>query len=286
MISPITATAARALLAASLVLLLARPSLAQVRTFVTEDASPVGNGELRVSFGGLWARDYEEPIYGLTGTLLQAPIVEADYGLGGVAELQVSGGLKTLWIDGRAADAPLASILDIPGDRTSAPQDVVVATKVRLAVGRGARPAISARVATKLPNAGNESGLGTDTMDFSFSLLATWRAARWRWTANLGTAIVGDPGQLGVQHDPALYALALSRTLDDHTEVAGEVSGRWLPAHASRPGSEDRADVRVGIRRRVGPWRLDAAVLAGLTAIDPSVGLAAALSRTFGPYPR
>jgi hypothetical protein len=276
---------ARALAGASLVLVLARPCAAQVRTFVTESAAPLGAGEVRLSFGGLWGRDHEEPVYGLQGTLLQAPIVEADFGLGGVAELQVSGGLKTLWIDRRSPDAVLASVLDIPGDRTSAPQDIVVSTKVRILQGRGAKPALSVRFDTKLPNAGNESGLGTDTTDVALLLLATWRGQQWRVTVNLGTATVGDPSQLGVQHDPALYAFALSRTVGERTEVAGEVSGRWLPGHPSRPGSEDRADARMGVRRHLGAWRLDASVMAGLTAIDPSIGVAASVCRTFGPFP-
>jgi len=266
-------------------LLLAWPTraAAQVRTFVTEDASPLGAGELRLSFGGFCGRDYEEPVYGLEGTLLQAPIVEADYGLAGIAELQASGGLKTLWIH-RRSDAPLSSILDIPGDRTSAPQDIIVATKVRLVRGQGARPELAVRFATKLPNAGNESGLGSDTADFSFILAASWRSRDWRLAVNLGTAVVGDPSQIGVQHDPTLYAVQVARRLPERTEIVGEVSGAWLPGHSSRPGAEDRGDVRVGLRRGAGSWRVDASLVAGLTSIDASVGVAAMVSRTFGPF--
>jgi hypothetical protein len=176
----------------------------------------------------------------------------------------------------------MSSILDIPGDRSSAPQDVVVATKVRLCTARGARPAMSARLSTKLPNAGNESGLGSDTTDFALHVLATWRSRAWRVSTHLGTAIIGDPSQLGVQHDPTLYGLGVARAVADRLEVVGEVSGRWLPGHPRRPGSEDRAEARIGVSRTSARWRTDVAVVAGLTSIDPTVGAAVTLVRTFG----
>jgi hypothetical protein len=272
---------ARLVALAGQVLATVTPAQAQVRAFVTEETSPLDAGQVRISFGGFWGHDYEEPVYGLEGTLLQAPIVEADYGLGGVAELQVSGGLKTLWID-RRSGGPLSAILDIPGDRTSAPQDLVVATKVRVLQGRGARPELAVRLATKLPNAGNESGLGSDTTDFWFMVAGSWRLRDWRLVANLGTGIVGDPSQIGVQHDPTLYALQVARRVNVRTEILAEISGRWLPGHPSRPGSEDRGDVRAGLRRGVGRWRLDAGLVAGLTSIDASLGVSAMVSRTFG----
>jgi hypothetical protein len=264
-----------------LCLLLAAPASAQVRTFNVEDAAPLAAGTATLSIGASWGHDHVEPTYGLRGTLLQAPIVEGAVSLAGVAELQVSGGLKTLWIDDRF-DGPMSSVLDIPGDRSSAPQDVVVATKVRLCTARGARPAMSARLATKLPNAGNESGLGSDTTDFALQLLATWRTAAWRVSAHLGAAVVGDPSQLGVQHDPTLYGLGVARSIAARLEVVGEVSGHWLPGHPRRPGSEDRADARVGVRRTSGRWHTDLALVAGLTSIDASVGAALTVARTFG----
>jgi hypothetical protein len=274
---------ARLVALAGLVLASVPPASAQVRAFVTEETSPVDAGQIRLSFGGFCGRDYEEPVYGLQGTLLQAPIVEAEYGLGGVAELQVAGGLKTLWID-RRSTGPLAALLDIPGDRSSAPQDLVVATRIRVLQGRGARPELAVRLATKLPNAGNESGLGSDTTDFFVIVAGSWRLRDWRLVANLGTAVVGDPSQLGVQHDPTLYAVQVARRMNARTEILAEVSGRWLPGHPRRPGSENRGDVRVGLRRGADRWRLDAALVAGLTSIDASLGAAATLSRTFGPF--
>jgi hypothetical protein len=261
--------------------LAATPARAQVRPLVTEDARPLGAGEMRLALGGTYQPGHEEPVYGLHGDLLHLPAAEFGYGLGGVAELQVSAGLRTIWISERH-DAPLASILDIPGDRSSAPQDIVVATKIRLLEGRGRRPALGLRLATKLPNAGNESGLGSDTTDFSLAVLATWRGPRWTLSGNLGTAIVGDPSQIGVQHDPTLYGLSLARRLSSVTEVVGEVAGHWLPSHPHRPGSEDRSEARAGLRRRMGRMRIDAALVAGLTSIDAPLGVTGGVTWTLG----
>jgi hypothetical protein len=269
------------LIAALLWSVVAAPVTAQVRAFSVEEAAPLAAGRATVSAGASWGHDHVEPTYGLRGTLLQAPVVEGILSLGGVADLQVSGGLKTLWI-GERFDGPMSSILEIPGDRSSAPQDIVIATKVRLCAARGARPAVSARLSTKLPNAGNESGLGSDTTDFSLAVLATWRTGPWRVSSHLGTAIVGDPSQLGVQHDPTLYGIAVARVVRPHLEVVGEVSGRWLPRHPRRPGSEDRADARFGVRRISGRWRADVALVAGLASIDPSIGAAVTVARTLG----
>ena len=264
-----------------LLVLAAVPARAQMRPLVTEDAVPLAAGEIRLAVGATFQPQYEEPVYGLEGDLLHVPAVEAGFGLGGVAEVEVSGGVRTLWISSRS-DAPLSSILDIPGDRTTAPQDIVVATKVRLLGGRGWRPAMAVRVGTKLPNAGNESGLGSDTTDVLFTLLATWIPGRWRISTNLGTGIVGDPSQIGVQHDPTLYAVAVARALSPATELAGEVSGRWLPGHPHRPGSEDRAEARLGVRHGAGRARLDAALVAGLTRIDSPIGVTAGVTWIFG----
>jgi hypothetical protein len=258
----------------------ASPVRAQVRPLVTEDAAPLAAGEVRFAVGGTWQPAHEEPVYGLEGDLLHLPAAEVGWGLGGVAELQLSAGLRTIWISERR-DAPLASILDIPGDRSSAPQDIVIATKIRLLGGRGWRPALGVRLATKLPNAGNESGLGSDTTDFSLVLLATWRHPRWALSTNLGTAVVGDPSQLGVQHDPTIYGLSVSRKVSAATEVVGEIAGRWLPGHPRRPGSEDRAQARAGLRWNAGGMRIDTALVAGLTSIDAPLGVTAGVTWMF-----
>ena len=70
-----------------------------------------------------------------------------------------------------ATDAPLAYRVPADATRTSDIIDLTVATKIRVCGEGTHRPAFAVRFATRLPNASNESGLGLDTTDFSFSIL-------------------------------------------------------------------------------------------------------------------
>ena len=55
------------------------------------------------------------------------------------------------------------------------------------------RPSFGIRFATKLPTAGNESGLGLDTMDFSLVGLVGKTARSVRVVGNFGLGILSDP---------------------------------------------------------------------------------------------
>lgn len=262
-------------------LLCARAASAGQRPLTAEDPVPLEAGQVRLSVGLSYEDGYEEPVYGLEGNLWHLPTAKVDVGLGGVAEIQVSGGFTTLGIT-RRGDGPLASILEISDTRTNAPQDLLVATKIRLCREHGHVPAMALRFATKLPSAGNESGLGTDMADFSFMLLAGASSGRWRVLGNLGMGIIGDPTQVGIQHDPTLYGVAVSRAVGARSEVVAEVVGRWLPRHPRRPGSENRSNLRVGVRHALAGMRLDAGLIAGLTDIDAGIGATAGLTWVFG----
>ena len=68
-----------------------------------------------------------------------------------------------------------------------------VRTKIRIASEGVKRPAFGFRFATKLPNAGNESGLGLDTTDFFASILMGKTTRQVRIVGNFGLAILANP---------------------------------------------------------------------------------------------
>src|SRR5439155_3071592 len=106
------------------------------------------------------------------GNLWRVPTVGISFGLSSMAELQIDGGIHNhLSITSRNALAPLASQVTATGSSTTDVEDFIVATKIRVFPETGYRPAFGMRFATKLPNASNESGLGTDTTDFLASIL-------------------------------------------------------------------------------------------------------------------
>lgn len=265
--------------------LVAVPAFAQQRPLVTEDPEVVGAGRVLLEGGIDYGRDVLFPASGLTGNLLRVPLIGLSFGLSSIAELQVDGGLfNSLSITDRR-EAPLSGMLDVTGDSTSDVEDIVVATKVRVLNEGATRPAIGVRLATKLPNASNESGLGLDTTDFYVTGLFAKTIQSIRVVGNLGLGILGDPTRGDAQNDVLAYGLSLARALTDQTEVVGEVNGRAHVADgAAAPGTESRSALRFGARYTNGMLRVDGAVIIGLTTRDPGFGVAAGATYVFDAF--
>ena len=176
---------------------------AQQRPLVTEDPETIGAGQVLLEGGIDYARGVEFPASGLTGDLWRLPALGVSFGLSSIAELQIDGGLHArLDITGRT-DGPLLDLLTIDEQRTSSMEDLVVATKIRLLSEGAGRPAFGVRLATKLPLASAEDGLGLGTTDFHFSALVGKTVQSIRVVGNIGAGILGDPVQ-GAKHNHAL----------------------------------------------------------------------------------
>jgi hypothetical protein len=263
----------------------ATPAWAQQRPLVTEDPEVIGGGRLLVEVGLDYGKETEFPASGLTGNLLRAPLVGVSVGLSSIAEFQIDAGFRNRLSITDRVDAPLSGALDVEGDSTSAVDDIVLATKIRLVGESGGRPAIGVRFATKLPNASNESGLGLDTTDFIASVLVGKTVERIRVVGNVGFGILGNPLRGDAQNDVLVYGLSVARAFTDHAEFVGEVNGRVHTASADPPpGTESRGQFRLGARYTVGPGRVDGAVLVGLTPRDPSVGFAVGYTHVFNAF--
>jgi hypothetical protein len=264
----------QALLTIFLSLGVAASVAAQQRPLLTEDPETVGGGRLLIEAGVDVERDVYYPASGLRGDRISAPTFGISIGLSSIAELQIDGGFyQRLRIVERRV-APLSGVLDISGDETSDVEDFVVGTKLRLITEGGARPAIGLRLATKLPNSSNESGLGTDMTDFYASLLFAKTVESVRIVGNGGVAIVGDPtADVPEQTDMFTFGLSVARAMTNSVELVGEVNGRLNFANGTAdPGAENRAVMRLGGRYTRGPVRLDGAVVLGMTSRDPSFG--------------
>ncbi len=257
------------------VLCWAAPAAAQQRPLVTEDPETVGGGRLLIEAGVDAERDVFYPISGLSGNLIVLPSFGVSIGLSSIAELQIDGALyQRLDITDRRP-APLSRVVSFEGEDPTDVDDFVLATKLRLVSESGRRPAIGVRLATKLPNASNESGLGTDMTDFFGSMLIAKTVQSIRVVTNIGVAIIGDPtSSVPEQNDMLTFGASVARAMTDAAELVGEVSGRLtLKNGDSEPGGENRATMRLGGRYTRGPVRVDAAVLFGMTSRDPQVGL-------------
>jgi hypothetical protein len=263
----------RALSIILLAIAAAIPAEAQQRPLVTEDPETIGAGLVLVEGGLDYAQEQLFPVSGLQGNLFRAPVLGVSVGVSSIAEIQIDGALyQRLTITSRR-EAPLAGMVDVQGDSTTGIDDLVVATKVRFLSETAGRPAFGARIATKLPNASNESGLGLDTTDFFATLLVGKTVQSTRVVGNVGVGILGDPTRGDRQNDVLLYGISLARALAQGLEVVAELNGRADTRSGDPPpGTESRAAMRLGTRYTRGSARVDAGVIVGITSRDPSLG--------------
>ena len=263
-------------------LLLARPVAAQQRPLVTEDPETIGSGLVLIEGGFDVQHDVLYPVSGLEGNLLRLPTLGVSFGLSSIAELQIDGGLYNRLSIKSRRPAPLADQLDFTGFRTTDVEDIVVATKIRVMQETAARPAFGIRFATRLPNAGNESGLGLDTTDFFVSALGGKTVQSVRIVGNVGLGILGDPTRGDRQNDVVTYGLSVARAVRQGLELVGEINGR-LDTRAGEPppGTDSRGALRVGGRFTHRTVRVDAGVIVGMTSRDPSIGFTAGATWVF-----
>ncbi len=275
----------RTTLIAVLITLSATAVFAQQRPLVTEDPETVGAGRVLVEGGLDYATDMVYPASGLEGTLRRFPLIGFSVGVSSIAEIQIDGGLYNRLSITDRRPAPLASVVTALGTTTSDVEDIVIGTKVRIVPEGVRRPAFGFRFATKLPNAGNESGLGLDTTDFVASVLVGKTTRSVRVVGNIGLAILGDPTVGDRQNDELAYGLSLARALTNEVELVGEINGRINSRSGQPPpGTESRGVFRFGGRYTVGSWRADAAVMLGMTNIDAGVGAAAGFTYVFDAF--
>jgi hypothetical protein len=252
-------------------------SFAQQRPLVTEDAACIGSGRILLEFGTEWSSAATYPASGLTGDLLRVPVFGVSFGVASNVELQIDGGHSSLAITERG-DGPFA---DVVGEGSSASDfdDIVVATKVRLVSETEGRPAFGVQIATKLPIASNESGLGLDTIDVHLVMLVAKSFGRARFAGNLGFGMLSDPTRGDKQNDVMPYGVSLTANLTERLQAVAEAAGRiHTSAGGPPPGTEGRGQARAGIRYGSGNVRFDAGVLFGYTSHDPEWGLVGGIS--------
>jgi hypothetical protein len=260
----------------------AAPAAAQSRPLVTEDPETLSGGQMAVSAGVDYQHQVFYPASGLQGNLWRMGTFGLDFGVSPIAEIQLSGGVQDRLAITSRQTAPLSYMLTVTGATTHDFEDGVIGAKVRLAAETASRPAFAIRFATRLPNAGNESGLGLDTTDFTFALLAGKTVRSVRVVGNVGFGILGDPVRGDSQNDVLLYGVSVARAIRQGLEVVAEINGR-LNTRANTPpvGTESRSMARIGGRATKGSVRFDVALLLGATERDPSWGFSTGLTWVF-----
>jgi hypothetical protein len=274
----------RAILALAIVAC-AAPAIAQQRPLQTEDPETIGSGRVLVEAGVDYKRDFFLPVSGLRGNHLTLPAFGLSMGVSSIAEIQLDWGVyQQMQITERVARAPLSSMLEIDGDSTDDFGDIQIGAKVRLLSETARRPAIGSWFSTRLPNAGNESGLGKDVQDFASALTVGKTIQSVRVVANVGMLMIGRPTEAVAQDDLLIYSLSVARAISPAAEVVGEFAGRANFANIVTPGAEDRGLLRFGTRYTIRAVRFDAGLVLGLTPRDPEIGFTTGLTWVFNGF--
>jgi hypothetical protein len=254
---------------------------AQQRPLVTEDPETIGAGLILVEAGFDYLNDALYPVSGLEGNLLRVPTVGTSLGVGSIAEIQVDWSPYQSLSVKDSTVAPLSGLVEFTGDATTDVEDLVIATKVRFLSEAPGRPALGVRLATKLPLAGNDSGLGLETTDVLASFLIGKTVQSVRIVGNVGLGIIGDPTAGNRQGEVLLYGASVARALRQGFEVVAEINGWWNLEDPQPPGSEDRSQLRFGTRYTRGSVRVDGGLIVGLAERDPDFGLTAGATWVF-----
>jgi hypothetical protein len=251
---------------------------AQQRPLVTEDPETIGTGGVLLEGGFSLESGQSNFVNGLKGDIARFGTFGASIGIGATAEVQIDGGLfQRLTVTQRLPNAPLETItLLLPGDRASSMEDLMVATKIRLASETPSRPALGIRFGTKVPLADPEKGIGLGTTDFFASFLVGKTVRSVRTVGNAGLLVLSNPVTPGDTVNALGYGVSIARAVTNAFELVGELNGRLASLEEVVPGGPDsRAVVRFAGRYTYAMLRLDFGVLAGLTDSDPNFGISA-----------
>jgi hypothetical protein len=254
---------------------------AQQRPLQTDDPRTIPSGQARLQLGFEYYQNQTFTLSGLEGDLTRIGELGLFFGAGSRVEFQVTGTLLNALNVHRRFPAYDTPNLSFQGDSTSSIGDFTLATKFALLDEKKRMPALSFRFGVEMPNAGNEPGLGNDQTNFYSDLLIGKSFGRWRTIGNIGLAILGNPTVVSAQKDQLTYGGAVSYELNPRWTFLGELNGRRGPAG---PGTDERAQFRLGTRIRTGNFRWDLAGVAGLYKNDPDTGVVFGAAYEFRPF--
>lgn len=223
----------------------------------TERAETLGMGNLRLDvMFTVDSLDNDTRLYHLPG-------VRATYGISDITDLILSYGGLTM-IEGDNIDSATGS------------GDLTVGLKVSpLAKSWGTMGFL---FATKLPNASDEDGLGTDMQDFYFMGLYTYALNSFKFNLNAGVHIIGDNTMTEKYHYLFAYGVGAEYMINEDYSIVADVYGTT--------GSDSDYDIHEASLGIVGPlgwgweWAVTGSVGLSSEAPDWSAGLF--FSKTWG----
>src|SRR5689334_17335265 len=167
---------------------------AQQRPLVTEDPETIGAERVLIEGGVSFDKSQTNSANGIKGDVTHIGLFGVSIGVGPISEVQVDGGLIQRLDVNQRVNAPLAGSTTLRvGDVASGLEDLIVATKLRVAAETPSRPAFGLRFGTKLPFASEDKGVGLGTTDFFATFLLAKTVQSVRTVGNVGLVVLGNP---------------------------------------------------------------------------------------------
>lgn len=249
---------------------------AQQRPLPLESAVLIESGHALAEFGVSHFRQQPYPLSGLTGNLTKVGTVRFCISLSEYVELQTEGTLLDI-LQVKDRSPAFNSVRTTLRKITADIGDFSFWTKVRFLNEYRHGVSFAVRFGVQLPNASNESGLGIDEMNFFSSLLMQKHFAG-RWTLNAGLGILGDPTQLGSQHDVFMYGaeyfLPVGETISLMLRSAGRIGHDGF-------GMKRLANSKIGIEKSIGLFSIRMFGVANFSPVDNAKGIELTLSYLF-----
>lgn len=229
---------------------------AQINPLTTDRAETVGAGNLRLDF------TFSAESLPDSSLLLHTPRIGVTWGVSDYTDffLDYGGYMTRRWSD---------------HDTSSGSGDLTIGLKVSPWEGPWGRLGFS--IATKLPNADEVEGLGTDEQDYFMTGLYTATIKNLRINLNAGLAVIGDNQQYRHYDYLFAYGAGVEYLITDHWSIVADVAGT-----TGNSSKYEVAEVSLGV---VGPlawgWEWAATGSYGLTSHSPEWSAGISLSRVW-----
>jgi hypothetical protein len=257
---------------------------AQQRPLLTEEAATVRPGAALLQLGFEFLQDARFPLAGLEGDLTRVGVVDVRFGVSRAAEIQIQGTIRNFLSVSDQQPAFVTPVLSRGGSSTSDFGDFTLAAKFRLFDETESRPAFGVRFGFEMPNSNEARGIGLNTTNVFFALLAQKHLGKLNLFGNVGLGILQAPAGLFTQNDVILYGVGARYPVHERVNLLGEVSGRFstrnTPATGALVATGSRSQARLGVQVLAGGLWWDFAGLAGLTKDDADSGFTFGVSKS------
>jgi len=232
------------------------------RPFELEAPEPLPENHMSVAIGAQFRDEPKDFALPNRDRQWNAPRLRLAIGLGGRAEIRLAG---DAWRRSRVA-----------GIAFEDSGDWIVSAKIRFWTSPSSGTSIGGVMAVKLPNAGDDKGLGTDETDTHLGLMLRQSAGGGQFKLLGSLGILGDPRLPAAQNDVALVAIGWHRPVGRHV-VGIEYIWQAGPASDDDPARARIAWAGLPAER----WKPFAALEIGLTKESDEGAVEAGVRRTF-----